>query len=154
LTNANPHIQFKVWHHSIYGNRYFRYHRGRPPKSHNLIPKQTNTLTLKTTEIEENGKRQIIPTVLVDNIPIWSNETSASLCHLQKTITGENGALPMISEWCCECNIHNYNGVLFYHDGDQVIWETHEPGIKQIFPFSKDQYMRAINEALDQMIDI
>jgi len=155
LTDNFPHVQFKIWHHSIYGNRHFRYHRGRPSKNHNLIPKQTNTFSLKTSVIEENGQSQIIPVVLIDNIPIWSNETAASLSHLLKTTTDECGALPMISDWCCECNIHNYNGVLFYHDGEQLIWETHEPGIKQVFPFSKEQYTKAINDLLDStMVDV
>jgi len=149
FTENFPKLQFKIWHHSIYGNRHFRYQCGYDPTV-NLIPQQTSTLTIKPTQIEENGKSLVIPTVLVDNIPIWTNESTASLCHLQKTITDENGALPLISEWCCDCNIHHYNGVLFYHEGDQLIWETHEPGPKQTFRFSSSQYTTTIQQ-LEQL---
>lgn len=93
--------------------------------------------------------------ILVDNIPIWSHETSASLHHLRKTIDGgDGGALPLISEWCCECNIESYNGVLFYHNADYVFWETHEPGVKQRFRFSKGQYITAVNNARLQYMQL
>jgi len=148
LTDYYPHVMFKIWHHSIYGNRHFRFHGGLEEENRLVVAKRISTLSVKPSIIEENGQSQIVPVVLVDNIPIWSNETSASLRHLCNTTVGENsGALPLISEWCCECNIHNYNGVLFYHNGDHVVWETHEPGIKQEFCFVKEQYMQAINNA-------
>jgi len=148
LREEYPHVMFKIWHHSIYGNRHFRFHGGLKGENRLVVAKKINTLAVKPS-IEENMNSPIVPVVLVDNIPIWSNETSASLRHLSNTtVGGENsGAIPLISEWCCECNIHNYNGVLFYHDGDHVVWETHEPGIKQQFCFVKEQYTQAINDA-------
>lgn len=145
LVSSFPNIQFKIWYHTISGNRHFRYHHGLTDEAKTLtVPRKVNALAIDF-KIENNI---IAPVVLVDQIPIWSNETAASLGHLRKTCEKKNcGALPLISEWCCECDIDNYNGVLFYHDQDYICWETHEPGIKTSFCFSKDQYTKAINDA-------
>jgi len=88
------------------------------------------------------------PSVLVDNVPIWSNESPASLQNLRLTLQGgENaGALPIVSDWCCECNIENFNGLLYHHDekNHQITWETHEPGDKKTFRFDYNQYAKAL----------
>eukprot|EP01127_Copromyxa_protea_P006901 TRINITY_DN16840_c0_g1_i1.p1 TRINITY_DN16840_c0_g1~~TRINITY_DN16840_c0_g1_i1.p1 ORF type:complete len:775 (-),score=122.91 TRINITY_DN16840_c0_g1_i1:262-2586(-) len=158
LTRTYPHVQFKVWNHTISGNRHFRFHNGDTPHDafeRLVTPLKVNELGVRLKVQNQNGAHEIVPMVLVDNIPIWSHETSASLHHLRKTTDGcDGGALPLISEWCCECNIESYNGVLFYHDADSVFWETHEPGVKQRFVFSKGQYITAINNARLQYMQL
>jgi len=145
LKKAYPTIQFKVWHHSITGNRYFQYHQGQTPRNE----KRLNSLKV---ELKTDGEGPIKTSVLVDNIPIWSNENNISLSHLQNTVSANSGAIPLVFDWCCECNMDTYNGVLFYDDleHDHIIWETHEPGSKKQFRFEKVEYIRAIGEAVQQ----
>eukprot|EP01124_Arcella_intermedia_P009602 TRINITY_DN16279_c0_g1_i1.p1 TRINITY_DN16279_c0_g1~~TRINITY_DN16279_c0_g1_i1.p1 ORF type:complete len:717 (+),score=110.30 TRINITY_DN16279_c0_g1_i1:193-2343(+) len=148
FTSAYPHLIFKIWHHSIYGNRHFRFHQGYE-KEAVMVPRRISKLSVKPATVAVDGKRHLVPQLYIDNIPIWSNESPLSLNHLRTTTKGGeySGALPLINEWCCECNVHNFNGVLFYHNRDYVIWETHEPGTKKEFCFKKQQYLTTINHA-------
>eukprot|EP01126_Amoeba_proteus_P004362 TRINITY_DN11457_c0_g1_i19.p1 TRINITY_DN11457_c0_g1~~TRINITY_DN11457_c0_g1_i19.p1 ORF type:complete len:748 (-),score=96.65 TRINITY_DN11457_c0_g1_i19:586-2829(-) len=155
LTQTYPHVQFKIWYHTIYGNRSFRYHMGstQDEKLKGLLtPTKINQLGVKLRVEKKEKGIEIIPTILVDNIPIWSQEMCASLSHLRLTTETNGGAVPLISEWCCECDVESYNGVLFYHDTDYVFWETHEPGVPRKFCFSKSQYFGVINNARLQFL--
>jgi hypothetical protein len=176
-----PTIQFKIWQHSIYGKRFFQYSErevfGQPQGS--AASCGVNTLQLKVdlaskslhelrealreaTQSQLQGRdgdniddcllKLITTEVYVDNIPIWSNEQSACMPHLVRTTEGNSGAIPLISDWCCGCNIEWYNGVLYYDTTDEngnffVNWEIHEPGAKKHYRFAKNEYVRVISTA-------
>lgn len=144
LKIKHPQVEFKLWNHSIYGNRHFQYYEGsvgwmsrgakfsseRPVVNRlrvdvDLISKSLEENLDATTEGDEFG-RLVKTTIYVDDIPIWANENGASISHLQVTADGNSGALPIIDDWCCGCNIDNFNGLLYYHTDDSnngYMWE-------------------------------
>ena len=82
----------------------------------NVLEDNIDIVNINNEEQENETLLKMIKTsVFVDNIPIWSNENSASLLHLKQSSEGNSGAIPIIDDWCCGCNIDSYNGVLYYH---------------------------------------
>ena len=58
------------------------------------------------------------------------------------SFSSAGAAVPLCSQWCCECDIECFNGVLSYplslpHDREVVVWEIHEPGPNRKFIFDK-----------------
>lgn len=130
-----------------------------------LKPEQpTNQLTIHVeatgeTDTSPPGRSRLIrANVLVDGVPIWNGEKSASMHHLTQSIWGlithNAGAIPLVEDWCCACNIDEYNGVLFYDDSEYVYWDVLEPGPKSHFKFHKAQYVAAIAAATQQQWNI
>lgn len=169
LQKLNPSVEWKLWRHSVDSPRQFQHIRpthlvtGEPVS--NLRPDQpANHLAV---QIEATGatdvalplrSRLIKASVLVDGIPIWGGEKSASMHQLAQSIWGlvthNAGALPLVEDWCCACNIEEFNGVLFYDDAEYVYWDVLEPGPKAQFKFHKSQYVAAIASAMQQQWNI
>jgi hypothetical protein len=105
-------------------------------------------------EVDDSGDGEvnIEPIVFVDNVPIWTNEAPVSLAHLIDSLQGPGGARALCSQWCCECDIDNFNGVLTHvvvdHSGKEyMVWDIHDPGPCRRFIFEKEQYTKAVNNA-------
>lgn len=193
LQSRFPHIEWKIWRHSIESTRQFQHILPssktdsvsilRPYQVTNKLeikvaPKKdfsktmspgnlsTNVEHTQNTQNNENNHKQhlihpsqlIQAQIIVDGIPIWNTEKSASMHHLSQSIwslvTRNAGALPFIEDWCCSCNIDEFNGVLFYDDNEYVYWEVSEPGPKYQFKFHKTQYVSAIASAMQQQWSI
>ena len=48
----------------------------------------------------------------------------------------------MCTQWCCECDVDSFNGVLSHtlrgRDGrEYVLWDVHDPGPRRRFIFEK-----------------
>jgi len=169
LQKIDPSIEWKFWRHSVDSPRQFQHIRPintttNEPVSH-LRPEQpTNHLALHiaatgATDIGLPQRSRLIKaSVLVDGIPIWGGEKSASMHQLTQSIWGlvthNAGALPLVEDWCCACNIEEFNGVLFYDDAEYVYWDVLEPGPKAQFKFHKTQYVAAIASAMQQQWNI
>jgi len=147
LKQKHPNIEFKIWHHTVLGNRHFQYHAG--ARDFDCFDER-NKLTVQLTP-DKHLENCYKARVLVDNIPIWSNEKDVCINHLIATTVENSGAIPLVGDWCCECNVETYNGVLFYHHRDCIIWETHEPGSKRRFCFQKDNYNRVVKSAVTSL---
>lgn len=169
LQKIDPGIEWKFWRHSVDSSRQFQHIRPmnsmtREPISHLRPTQPTNHLALQiaatgATDIGLPQRSRLIKaSVLVDGIPIWGGEKSASMHQLTQSIWGlvthNAGALPLVEDWCCACNIEEFNGVLFYDDAEYVYWDVLEPGPKAQFKFHKAQYVAAIASAMQQQWDI
>lgn len=138
-----PQIEFKIWRHSVRGSRNFQH----------INPKYPNIPETKIDVCKVSDSNQW--TLKVDHIPIWANEKPVSLENLELTLAhlhhpqnSQGGTVPIVEDWCCSCNIDEFNGVLFYNDDSHIYWEVHEPGPIATYKFEKNQYQNAIESAL------
>lgn len=165
LQEGHPGIEWKFWRHSVESARQFQHIRpidratGQAVSS--LRPEQaTNQLTVTVEPTGETDaalplrSRLIRASILVDGVSIWNSEKGASMQHLAQSIWGlvthNAGAIPLVEDWCCACNIEEFNGVLFYDDAEHVYWDVLEPGPQGQFKFHKAQYVAAIAAAMQQ----
>ena len=165
LQGNHPDIEWKFWRHSVESARQFQHirpvERSTGLAVSSLRPEQpTNQLTVTVEPTGETDaalplrSRLIRATILVDGISIWNSEKGASMHHLAQSIWGlvthNAGAIPLVEDWCCACNIEEFNGVLFYDDAEYVYWDVLEPGPQGQFKFHKAQYVAAIAAAMQQ----
>lgn len=165
LQQSHPNIEWKLWRHSVESARQFQHIRPIDGSTGQVVtslrPEQpTNQLTVTVEPTGETDSalplrsRLIRASILVDGIPIWNCEKGASMHHLAQSIWGlvthNAGAIPLVEDWCCACNIEEFNGVLFYDDAEYVYWDVLEPGPQGQYKFHKAQYVSAIAAAMQQ----
>ena len=169
LQKLNPSVEWKFWRHSVESSRNFQHIRplNRTTREPVAILRPEQATNCLSVSVEATGltdaslplrSRLIKASVSVDGIPIWNGEKSASMQHLSQSIWGlvthNAGALPVIEDWCCACNIEEFNGLLFYDDSEYVYWDVLEPGPKASFKFHKAQYVSAIASAMQQQWNV
>eukprot|EP01128_Nolandella_sp_AFSM9_P003095 TRINITY_DN1357_c0_g1_i1.p1 TRINITY_DN1357_c0_g1~~TRINITY_DN1357_c0_g1_i1.p1 ORF type:complete len:690 (-),score=109.19 TRINITY_DN1357_c0_g1_i1:297-2366(-) len=161
LERRHADVSITVWHHSLVPTRRsFRSSLGTTLP----LPEHISRfeIDLEITH-HDDGETSLEPSVIVDGIPLWTNEAFASLSHLAQTADTPGGALPLISQWCCECDIHTYMGVLFRQlkvesplpstpPRSLISWDIMEPGPCRKLFFDKDQYVNEINKFRHFMI--
>lgn len=165
LQKMHPTIEWKFWRHSVESPRQFLHIRPIDSATGDTVaslrPDQpANQLTVVVEPTGETDaalplrSRLIRASVLVDGVPIWNCEKGASMHHLTQSIWGlvthNAGAIPLVEDWCCACNIEEFNGVLFYDDAEHVYWDVLEPGAQGQYKFHKAQYVSAIAAAMQQ----
>lgn len=140
LESNYPDVIFKLWNCSAKGFRSFHHINPVYPKI------QTNTLNI---DIKLDHDNKLCCDVIVDGISIWSNESDASLGQLIKTTQSLNkgGSLPIIKDWCCDCNIESFDGLLYYGNKDYIYWEICNPGPDYSFKFDRKEYIKEIFKA-------
>lgn len=142
-----PAVEYILWKHTVNGFRSFQH------INPNYLKLDANILKINVEPFRDAFKTQLY----VDDIPIWANENNVSLDNLNSVLEKSNdfgGDIPLVEDWCCDCNIDDYNGVLYYQDEEHIYWEVYEPGPKCVYKFQKKQYQEEVLRALEKRRDI
>lgn len=145
LSKDHPQIEFKIWRHTI---------RGKPNFQH-INPKYPCIPESKLEIHVQNSMQNSNCSLKVNHLPIWTNEKSVNFNNLMLTLGAadnyksfQGGTIPLVEDWCCSCNVDEFNGVLFYSDDSHIYWEIHEPGPQAVYKFEKNHYRSTMESAL------
>lgn len=171
LKHAFPDVSFKLWQHSVRGERFYQENNTSPSAAaHQKISTVRFEVSrlldpLLAEDIDEThdsddsllAEAYCRVSVIVDGAYLWPNENSLSFDVLSSTTPASatfelyGGAVPLIRDWCCDCNIEEFAGVLFSVDRNYVRWDIREPGPDLRLRFHFSQYMSAIAAAREQL---
>lgn len=170
LQKSFPDVHFKIWQHSVLGERFFQEINANKCRSNVL---KLSNIRFEVSRIEEplladdldethDGNSALLAEAylrvspVIDGAYIWTNENSISLDILKQTIPSRGtthcgGTVPLVRDWCCECNMDDFAGVSFRVDSQHVHWHIREPGPEMFLRFGRDQYIAAATQAQQQL---
>eukprot|EP01122_Echinamoeba_exundans_P015969 TRINITY_DN7959_c1_g1_i1.p1 TRINITY_DN7959_c1_g1~~TRINITY_DN7959_c1_g1_i1.p1 ORF type:complete len:777 (-),score=143.64 TRINITY_DN7959_c1_g1_i1:437-2767(-) len=177
LQRSFPKIAFKIWQHSVQGEKFYQeINPSRSPSTTKVSSVRFEVSRIQdpllADDLDETYDSDDVllaeaycrVSVVVDGSHIWANENSISLDVLSKTVPRPQdccassasqvffgGSVPLVRDWCCECNIDDFAGVLYSADRDHVNWHIREPGPEMFLRFNRAQYVAAAHSARVQL---
>jgi Leucine-rich repeat (LRR) protein len=176
LQRSFPKISFKIWQHSVQGDKFYQEINPKSPSASKVssVRFQVSRIEdpLLADDLDETHDSDDVllaeaycrVSVVVDGSHIWTNENSISLDVLSKTVPRPEdcctksasqvffgGSVPLVRDWCCECNIDDFAGVVFSADRDHINWHIREPGPEMFLRFNRAQYVAAAHSARAQL---